>query len=173
MEQNSVLEKVTKFILNKILDDSLICKAIHNKVPMFGTTNITNRAKLLDTNIMDYKFITEDVDKQDIFISMDQAVVAEDSEVFDDVAIAIYIWVHKDLVSALDPDNAGNRINRILYLTKRIRKQIDGSDGLGVGKLKFQRAQGDLLNPAFPGMMLMYKLVEYSDSHAEQLERKS
>ncbi len=161
MEASKGLKRLRDYkqlILETIISDEELVKAIANNGTHFLDTPVENPSELLYKQIFPYKWTAPEIpERKEVYITMSFAVDRMDGGIFNDIAFAVYIFVHKDIMRVWKGDGYMLRSD---FIMERLEADFHKSTEFGVGRLELVDTGEVFLSPDIPGFYLTFVTVD-------------
>lgn len=161
MEANKGLKRLRDYkqlVLETIISDEELVKAIANNNTNFLDTPVENPADLIYKQIFPYKWTAPEIpDRKEVYITMSFTVDRLDGGIFNNIAFSMYIFVHKDIMRV---EVEGMPMLRSDYIMEKIEECFHKSKDFGVGRLELIDTGEVFLSTTIPGFYLTFVTVD-------------
>lgn len=152
------LSAYKKKIMEVIISDKELVKAIANNNEDFLTKEVDNPGELLYKQIFPYKWTAPEIpERKEVYITMKFAVDKLDGGIFNKVGIVMYVFVHKDIMRVFDGENY---VLRSDFIMEKLEELFHKSSDFGVGRLELVDSGDIFLSTDLPGEYLVFVTTE-------------
>lgn len=152
------LKEYKKKILQAIISDDLLVRAIANSQENCLDIPFLEPATLLYAQIFPYKWTLSEIPtNKEVYITMSFAVDRLEGGYFNNIAFDIYILINKDLMRIKTDEGYELRSD---YIMERLEKLFLGSREFGLGKLKLVDVGELFVTTQIPGFYLTFTTVD-------------
>lgn len=145
-------------ILEAIVSDDELVKAIRNNNTEFLGLEVENPGDLLYNQIFPYKWKAPEIpDRKEVYITMSFAVDRMSGGIFNAITFDIYVLVHKDIMRV---DIGERRMLRSDYIMERLEALFHNSSDFGVGRLELVDTGEVFVATDMPGFYLTFATVD-------------
>ncbi|QWU13400.1 hypothetical protein SAMN04487895_10366 [Paenibacillus sophorae] len=156
----SFLKEITDYkntVINRILSDSDLCKAIsYNSNDFLSQPHIEDTSMLIYNNIYPYRFIPDIKIEAKSFITLSCTDYRPSGNSFKNGLLGIYMFTHRDLFKT---DYGYTRVD---YVLSKVEELMNSKNGIGIGRLSFNSLNEFAVNEKFQGYALTYRPVDFN-----------
>ena len=153
-----VLSDYKQKIMEALISDDELVKAIANNGENFLEQEVENPADLIYKQIFPYKWTAPQIpDRKEVYITMNFAIDRLDGGIFNRIGVVIYVFVHKDIMRIFDGEQYHLRSD---YILQKIESLLHNSTDFGVGRLELVDNGDIFLSTDLPGFFLVFVTVD-------------
>lgn len=161
MEENKGLKRLRTYknqILEAIISDEELVKAIANNNIDFLNNEVTNPAALLYKQVFPYKWTAPEIpDRKEVYVTMSFNVGRMSGGIFNEITFSIYIFVHKDIMRVDVGDSYQLRSD---FIMEKMEELFHNSTEYGVGRLELIDTGEIFISSELPGFFLTFATVD-------------
>jgi len=161
MEDNNGLKKLRAYketLLEAIISDEQLTKAIANNTTNFLDDAVTEPGQLLYKQIFPYKWTLPEIpDRKEVYITMMFDIGRLEGGIFNDIIFNIYVFVHKDIMRIY---NGTQYLLRSDFIMEKLEDLFHNSSEFGVGRLELLGIGEVFATPEMPGFFLTFATVD-------------
>lgn len=145
-------------IMEAIVFDEELVKAIANNQIDFLNHSVTDPAELIYKQIFPYKWTAPEIpDNKEVYITMTFDVSGMDGGVFNNIVFSIYVLVHKDIMRV---DIGEEFMLRSDFIMEKLEELFHNSSEFGVGRLKLIDTGEIFISTQLPGFYVTFATVD-------------
>lgn len=152
------LRQYKESILEAIISDEELVKAIHNNNEEFLQDPVEDPAKLLYKQIFPFKWAVPEIpDRKEVYITMTFQVDGMSGGIFNKINFNIFVFVHKDIMRV---DNGERFMLRSDFIMEKLEALFHDSRDFGVGRLKLYNTGEVFISTDLPGFFVSFETVD-------------
>lgn len=145
-------------ILEAIVSDEELIKAIANNNIDFLNIEVPNPATLLYKQIFPYKWTAPEIpDNKEVYITMSFDVGRINGGIFNEIVFTIYVFIHKDIMRV---DVGETYQLRSDFILEKLEELFQDSSEFGVGRLELINTGEIFISSELPGFFLTFGTVD-------------
>ncbi|WP_124116933.1 hypothetical protein [Paenibacillus xylanexedens] len=156
MSRFSELSKYRLEVLDRLLSDSGILKAVIHNNTNFLDKDIPNVEDVVYKHIYPHRFIPKTSDEKKTYVTIYFGNYQPVGTSFKSGYVTFTVLSHQDLYRT---DYGCMRVD---YIIQKIDELMNQTRGIGIGKVKFSKMDEVSLNTDYHGMYITYKLHDFN-----------
>ena len=154
-----LIEAVQKQLVPTLLGNRKICALVGlDAADAFMSSNPPRPSELKNKRVFDYKKIPGKQEQKTSYITCDYIVEHDNPNIY--LTVAIYVFVHEDLVRLVDDRNRIFALST--EITKTLKQTVQEGTLPGIGRWNFSGLSSVQLSDTHPGVCLLYSVVSSS-----------